>query len=129
MKIAIGVMSLLFAIYLAIESYLISSLGTSYQIPQLEGDGGGGLVAAGILLVSGIIVFWRPLWACLGFVLSTGLVVIVGLEYQDNLTLFFAMAPALFLGLSLFTVIQTRKTTQPAGKKTSVRAAKLDVQV
>ncbi len=95
MKVAVCAIASLFAIYVADQSYLIAHAGAMYQIPQLEGDGGGGIVVAALCAIGAGLVFIR-LWAAdAAFVLSALIALMVGLSFQDNVTAWWSVVPAL----------------------------------
>ncbi len=104
MKVAVCAVASLFAVYVADQSYLIAHTGAMYQIPQLEGDGGGGIVVAALCVIGAGLVFIR-LWAAdVAFVLAALIALLVGLSYQDNVTAWWSVAPIALLCSLIFMV-------------------------
>lgn len=110
MKYIVGVLAFAFAIYTGIQSYMIAQIGIVNQIPQLEGDGGGGVVFTALLVLIGILALFKPFLAVFLFVFSALLSLLVGLTYQDPVTMYWSIGPFLLsLLLLLSRYIQRRK--------------------
>ena len=113
MKIAICVMACAFAVFVAAQSYLIAHMGALYQIPQLEGDGGGGMLVAVLCMIGGGLIFFR-LWAAdTAFLLAALTALLVGLSFQDSTTAWWSIAPFLFACLLIALLVSTKKPKYP----------------
>ena len=89
--------ALLFSIYTGIQSYAIASAGVTYQVQQLEGDGGAGLAFTSLCAVAAVIALFWPRVGALAF-FCTGLVTgFAGLAYGDNIDFFWILGPVLFM--------------------------------
>ena len=93
LKHGIGVLAILFSLYVAFQAMLIASNGALYQIPQLEGDGGGGLIFALLCLIAGFLTWLRPRIAAAVFLVAAAVTVLVGLIYQDRIEMFWCAVP------------------------------------
>ncbi len=71
MRWLIEVCALALALYTGFQSILISQIGFNNQIPQLEGDGGGGIIFAFLTFLAAIIYLIKPTLAIIIFLLST----------------------------------------------------------
>lgn len=114
MKILLSVASLVLASFAGFQSLQIAQAGAANQIPQLEGDGGGGMAFAVLLFLSGLILLWKPLWAAFAFAVSAIVILSVGLIYQDNVMLWWTAAPVLLGGLGLFAHFRKKRAAQTA---------------
>lgn len=85
MKIAISITSALLSIYAGITSYLVAHVGALYQIPQLEGDGGGGLVVAALCFAAASLIFFRVWFAFATYCFGAVAALFVGLSFQDGM--------------------------------------------
>jgi hypothetical protein len=92
--------SLAFAVYAGIESYQIASAGVTYAVPQLEGDGGGGLLIAVVAAISGAIAFIRLWIAQIGLAITSLLALGVGTAFADRITSLWAWVPVLLILLT-----------------------------
>lgn len=93
MKYIAGVAALALAIYAGIQSYLIAQVGILNQIPQLEGDGGGGVAFAVLCFITAILVLFKPMVSVILFVVSALLALLVGLTYQDPIPMYWSLGP------------------------------------
>jgi hypothetical protein len=98
MKIAVAILSALLAVFAAIQSYTIAYVGTANQIPQLEGDGGGGIVFAALCLLAAILVLWRPIISMWLYGLALVVILLTGYLYEDR-AMWLWGAAALVLGI------------------------------
>jgi hypothetical protein len=80
-----GILGILFALFTGYQSFVIASAGAVNEIPQLEGDGGGGLTLSVICMLAAILSFIKPVWSIPFFILSTLVCLITGYIYEDNL--------------------------------------------
>jgi hypothetical protein len=95
-KVIFFLLLLMFAVYTADKSYVIAKAGAQYGIPQLLGDGGGGLVFSVLCLITAIVslAYFRVTLVLL--LISGILIILVGVTYQDNGTLYWSIIPLLF---------------------------------
>lgn len=100
LKLAIAVASGLFSIYMFIQSLMIASAGVSYQVPQLEGDGGGGLVIAFTCALASGLLFLRLWLANVGFLVAATGCLLVGGIFQDSVIMLWGLVPLLLAGLT-----------------------------
>ncbi len=96
MKIAISIASLLLSIYAGITSYLVAHMGALYQIPQLEGDGGGGIVVAILCFAAGTLIFFRVWPAFATYCIAAVAALFVGLSFQDGMVDIWSAVISLF---------------------------------
>lgn len=122
MKIAVSIACTLFAIYAGINSYLVAHVGALYQIPQLEGDGGGGLVVAAICFIAGILVFLRWWAAMSAYCVGAIAALVVGISFQDGMVDIWSAVIALFAATSGFLMYRNHKHK---GSKSSASRQKL----
>lgn len=114
MKIAVCTIASIFAIYVTEQSYLIAHTGAMYQIPQLEGDGGGGILVATFCAIGAGLVFFR-LWAAdAAFILAALIALMAGLSFQDSATAWWSIAPAL-LACTLIALRNIKKNSLQKG--------------
>lgn len=109
MKYLIALAAIGLAIYTGVQSYLIAQVGIVNQIPQLVGDGGGGMVVTALCALAGLLALFKTLPAAVLFVLSTLTAILVGLTYQDPTTLLWAVGPFVFAVAILFSRISKRR--------------------
>ncbi|MCL6593973.1 MAG: hypothetical protein K6T31_08360, partial [Alicyclobacillus sp.] len=69
--------------------------GVMNDIPQLTGDGGAGLVFAGICALTGLWACWQPGWAVAGFVTAGLLAVGTAWDFGDPVVYAWAAAAGL----------------------------------
>ncbi|RIV24397.1 hypothetical protein D2Q93_07170 [Alicyclobacillaceae bacterium I2511] len=111
------VLGILFATYVGIESYLIAAVGVVNQIPQLVGDGGGGILVALLCATAVVLVWLSPLASGLIFLLATVVSGLAGVIYQDNVTLFWMLGP-IVLAIVNFTVYWSQRRQRQSGQWT-----------
>jgi hypothetical protein len=109
MKITVAVLSVAFSVYVAIQSYVIAEAGATYQVVQLEGDGGGGLVFALLCIIAGLLVFVRPLLSAGTFILASVMALGVGILYGDNAMLLWAVVPVALTAVNVYLHIALRR--------------------
>lgn len=109
MKLGLSIISLLFVGYTGFQSYQIASAGIQYQVAQLEGDGGAGLVFTFFCFLSALLALVKPLLGVVMFLLSALLAVFAGLLYGDGVMMLWAVAPALLAGANGYVQITKRR--------------------
>lgn len=109
MKFLIGALTVLFGAYAAHQSYSIAYAGALNQIPQLEGDGGGGLIFSALMVCAALIGLLSPLWSSILFLASMVIAVLVGSFYQDPVMLWWSALPLLLAVLNLLAPRRSRK--------------------
>lgn len=110
-----GLMCVLAAVWIGLQSYAIAAVGVGNAIPQLEGDGGAGVIFAVMLLLGGILLWWRPLWSTVPFALALAPALLAGWLYQDVTMWWWCLAPVLF-GLAGVGLHRWRRRTRPASQ-------------
>lgn len=113
MKRWIGrILLILFALLVGVQSWWIAWVGVFNQIPQLTGDGGGGVLLAFWLLLGSLLSLkWRwPVIVCCLLASIDG--VLCGQIYQDNMQYVYAagaLIAACIFSWSLFTNYKSAK--------------------
>jgi len=82
-----GICALALAIYAIAQSLEILQVGVTNQIPQLEGDGGGGILFAVLTFISALACLIKPLVAFLLFLITTLLSTFISFLFSDPLLL------------------------------------------
>ncbi|QSO54289.1 hypothetical protein JZ785_11270 [Alicyclobacillus curvatus] len=111
MKLLAAVLTFVFGVYSGIQSYRIAAAGAAQQIPQLQGDGGGGLVFALVCVIAAVVVLKRPsigVWLLSGAAVIAGF---VGLSFGDPSMYWWAIA-ALALAVLDFVIHRMLKSTK-----------------
>lgn len=112
MRIFVLLVSSAFAVYAAFQSWTIAQAGVTYQIPQLEGDGGAGFVFAVICLLAAILVFFRPL-VSLGFYILAALgIAFVAFEFQDRIEFSWSLGAIVLGALTIYIRYRSRLTSK-----------------
>ncbi|GMA51653.1 hypothetical protein GCM10025857_30100 [Alicyclobacillus contaminans] len=70
MRYVVPVLSALVALVCAWQSFELASVGVTNQIPQLEGDGGAGMVFSILCLLAGAVALWNGRVAGGGYLLA-----------------------------------------------------------
>ncbi|QQE81012.1 hypothetical protein [Alicyclobacillus sp. SO9] len=122
LKVIISILTGLFVAYTVWQSYLIASTGALYHIPQLEGDGGGGLVFAGLCFIAGVALFIRPILSAVIYVLAALVISFIAVAFQDSIDFLWTLI-ALSLGtLAVVSRIRSkRRIKTQTGKVSSGR--------
>jgi len=116
MKMMLAIASLLFTAYVAIQSYLVAATGVANQIPQLEGDGGGGMLLALFCACGCLLAYVKPRMTWIAFVLAAITATITGLLYEDNVMLLWSIGPLLILVVHFLAQRAKRKHLAPDTK-------------
>jgi hypothetical protein len=103
MKWVIGSCAFLLALYTGFQSILISQVGFSQQIPQLMGDGGGGILLSILTLLTAIVCIAKPYIAMFMFLFCTILSAFVSLIFNDSIILLWACCTTTFAIFCFFT--------------------------
>ncbi len=111
MKILAAVLTFVLGVYSGIQSYRIAAAGAAQQIPQLQGDGGGGLVFALLCIVAAVVALKRPSIGVWVLACATILVGFVGLSFGDASMYWWAVA-ALALAVFDFVIHRILKSTR-----------------
>lgn len=109
MRILLTVLSAVLGIYTGIQSYRIAAAGATQQIPQLQGDGGGGLVFAALCVIGAVLILKRPLFAAAALLFAALLVSFVALSFGDLVIFWWALA-ALCLSVCSYVVHRLSKS-------------------
>ncbi len=105
MRILGAFLTMVLAIYSGVQSYRIAAAGAVQQIPQLQGDGGGGLVFAVLCLIGAVVLLKRPFIATWILAVATVLVAFVGLSFGDPAMYWWS---GITLVLTVYTFMQHR---------------------
>ncbi len=119
MKLMTAFLSVLFATYVGIESYLIATVGVVNRIPQLVGDGGGGLLTALLCATAGVMVWLSPLASALTFLLAALVSLLAGVIYQDHVTLLWALGPAVLTLVNVLTLWRMRRHRSDSARESA----------
>jgi len=109
LKLTLSLISLLFVGYSGFQSYQIASAGLLYQVAQLEGDGGAGLVFTFLFFLAALLALVKPVAGVVMFILSALLAIFAGQLYGDNVMMLWAVAPALLAGAHGYRWALTRR--------------------
>lgn len=123
MKYIIGILAVLAAGYVGIQSFIIANVGAQNQIPQLEGDGGASVVFAVIVLIAAVLCFFRPLIASPIFLLGTLVGSLCAATYEDSLMYVWSIVSFLFAASSflIYRFARKRQRTQPQPENLTAR--------
>ncbi|MCL6516068.1 hypothetical protein [Alicyclobacillus sp.] len=97
---ATGLVGVLAAVWVGLQSYAIAAVGVGNAIPQLEGDGGAGMVFALLFLVGAVLIWVRPRWAWMPLLLAMVPGLLAGWLYQDVTMWGWCLVPALLAAAS-----------------------------
>lgn len=120
MKWFIGGGAILFAIYAAGQAIVIIQAGVTNQIPQLIGDGGGGMVFAALCFAAGVVCLFKPVVSVPLFGLCMLSGILTGFVYDDP-TMWIWSAATFVLGGVSYAWHRWRKRT---GKKIDAKVAR-----
>lgn len=123
LRILISALALLFAVYCATEAYQIARAGVVLSIPQLAGDGGGGLVYSLVEALAGLMILRFTRFALVTFLGATCIAIFVGLLYGDSALLTWAAFSLALAGMSGFVVYQVAHQTSATARQRAYRAA------
>jgi uncharacterized membrane protein len=91
-----------FAVYAGYQSLLISEAGAAYQIPQLEGDGGGGMIFAFLCFIGALVYLIRPVISIPFFILSAVTGLLAGFLYNDPVMWVWAIVSSVFAFIAFY---------------------------
>ncbi|MDQ0188710.1 hypothetical protein JI721_13055 [Alicyclobacillus cycloheptanicus] len=117
-----AIVTCLFALYTALQAMQIASAGAVNQIPQLEGDGGGGMVFALLCFIAGVLCMLKPIIALFCYTLTVLAGVVVGIIYDDPVLWMWA-GGALILTGCCYASHRWKKTHRPANKRDVQKSA------
>jgi hypothetical protein len=103
------------AVWTAWQSYHIAVAGAANDIPQLEGDAGGGIVFAALCLIAAILMLWRPLIAVAALTLAALITVLTGFLYEDSTMYLWGAAAVVLAILAAFAHRQWRARREMSG--------------
>lgn len=108
-RIFLLILTLLFAVYVGFDAYTITTLGIANDIPQLTGDGGGGMAFAFLLAIgAGVAVKFQRIASAI-FILAAIVSLWVGLLYQDSLTMFWSLGAAILVAIHIAMYLGTAR--------------------
>ncbi|MCL6627536.1 hypothetical protein [Alicyclobacillus shizuokensis] len=93
MRVVLLVVSAVVAVVSGWQALWVAEVGAEQQIPQLEGDGGAGLVFALLCLAGGVAALFRRWLGCALFSLAALAGVWAGVVFADLVTGLWAVAP------------------------------------
>jgi hypothetical protein len=103
------------AVWTAWQSYHIAVVGTTNGIPQLEGDGGGGILFAGLCLLAAVALLWRPVISVILLTLAAMVIVLTGFLYEDSTMYLWGAAAVVLAILGAVTHRQWRMRREMSG--------------
>ncbi|UOF90386.1 hypothetical protein LSG31_21435 [Fodinisporobacter ferrooxydans] len=101
MKIILGILNIIVAICIGLQAAVIARVGAVNQIPQLEGDGGAGLLFSLLILVAVIFYFVKPIFSIPLFILAALTGILASLIYSDPVMIAWSIAPLFMVAFLL----------------------------
>lgn len=115
MKWITALLCLAVAVWTFWQSYQIASAGVLNNIPQLQGDGGGGLVFAVLCVAAALFTLWRPWIAVVVLVVNALTIILVGFLFGDSTVYLWAGAALVLAILSAVAHRQWRMRREMSG--------------
>ncbi|WP_067934976.1 hypothetical protein [Alicyclobacillus kakegawensis] len=93
MRFVLPIISAVVAVVSGWQAMALAEVGVQQQIPQLEGDGGAGMVFALLCLAGGVTALFRRWLGCALFLLAALVGAWAGVVFADLLTGLWSIAP------------------------------------